>query len=70
MAAIKAFKSQFFNPASKDPQTFLSTQGFMDLLETRAKHFGQLIGASYGEPFFSVKPIGIHDLSSLLLVKG
>jgi bacillithiol biosynthesis deacetylase BshB1 len=70
VAAIKAFKSQFFNPASKDPQTFLSTEGFMDLLETRAKHFGQLIGSAYGEPFFSIKPIGVHDLSSLLLVKG
>jgi hypothetical protein len=42
----------------------------MDLLETRAKHFGQLIGSAYGEPFFSIKPIGVHDLSSLLLVKG
>jgi bacillithiol biosynthesis deacetylase BshB1 len=70
VAAIKAFKSQFFSPESKEPRTFLSTEGFMDLLETRAKHFGQLVGASYGEPFFSIKPIGIHDLSSLLLVKG
>jgi len=70
VAAIKAFKSQFHNPESKDPGTFLSTERFMDFLETRAKYFGHLIGARYGEPFFSVKPLGCHDLFSLLLVKG
>jgi len=70
VAAIKAFKSQFFNPESKDPKTFLSTKDFMDFLETRAKYFGDLIGAKHGEPFFSSKPIGITDLLSLQISKG
>jgi bacillithiol biosynthesis deacetylase BshB1 len=70
VAAIGAFKSQFFNPESKDPETFLSTKSFMDFLETRARYFGHLIGAKHGEPFFSIKPIGVTDLLGLQLSKG
>ena len=43
---------------------------FMDFLETRAKYYGDLIGAKYGEPFFSIKPIGITDIFDLLISKG
>jgi len=43
---------------------------FMDFMEIRSKYFGQLIGAEYGEPFFSIKPIGITDLFDLRLSKG
>jgi bacillithiol biosynthesis deacetylase BshB1 len=70
VAAIKAFSSQFFNPKSKDPETFLSTERFMDFLETRAWYFGHLIGTEYGEPFFSIKPIGVTDLFGLQFSKG
>lgn len=70
MAAIRAYKSQFYNPTSKDPDTVLSQKSFLDFLQTRAKHFGHQIGAAYGEAFYSVKPIGVGDLLSLKFFRG
>ncbi|MBI3364766.1 MAG: bacillithiol biosynthesis deacetylase BshB1 [Ignavibacteriae bacterium] len=68
--SIRAHKSQFYNPKSKEPQTILSQQSFLDFVETRAKSFGFKIGAKYGEPFYSVEPIGITDIVGLKMFKG
>jgi bacillithiol biosynthesis deacetylase BshB1 len=65
LKAMMTYKSQFYNPASKEPATFLSNEAFLKMLETRAKYFGSQISAKYGEPFFSVEPIGITDLFAL-----
>lgn len=70
VSAIKAHKSQFYDPKSKDPQTFLSQKNFLDFVETRIKKYGQEIGVQYGEPFYSVEPIGIRDLTGLQMFKG
>ena len=59
LEAIKAHKSQFYNPASNDPETLLSQKSFLELVETRAKYYGQQIGAKYGEPFYSETPLNI-----------
>ena len=69
-AAIKAHRSQFFDPNSKDPQTILSQESFLGFIENRAKAYGQKIGAQYGEPFYSAEAIGIGDLFSLKMFKG
>lgn len=70
MESIKAHKSQFFDPDSTDPQTFLSKESFFDLIETRAKNYGIKIGAAYGEPFYSVESVGIDSLFDLRMFKG
>ena len=70
LAAIKAFSSQFHNPRSKDRETILSGPQFLDFLETRAKYYGSLIGVRHGEPFYSIKPIGISDIEHLQISKG
>ena len=62
IAAIKAHKSQFYRADSTEPETFLSQKSFLDFMETRIKYYGQQIGVKYGEPFYSVEPIGIKDL--------
>ena len=48
MAAIMAFKSQFYDPNSQEPQTPISGQDFLSFLEARAQEFGRLIGCKYG----------------------
>ncbi len=68
--AILAHKSQFYDPTSTEPQTVLSQKSFLDFVETRAKEYGYRIGVSYGEPFYSVEPVGIGDLFSLKMFKG
>ncbi len=61
MDAVRAFKSQFYDPKSKERDTFLSSPDFMEMLRTRFEYFGDRIGRKYGEPFYSVNMIGITD---------
>ena len=62
MRAIAAFKSQFHDPKSKAPQTFISRPEFLDMIEGRGLHFGPLIGVKYGEAFVSKQPPRVDDL--------
>ncbi len=60
-AAIRVFSSQLHDPTSREPQTMLSQQSFLDTIEARARHFGFLIGAEFGEGFVSMRPPRIDD---------
>jgi N-acetylglucosamine malate deacetylase 1 len=62
MRAIAAYRSQFHDPKSKEPQTFISTPVFLEMIEARGKHFGALIGARYGEAFVTKQPPQLDDL--------
>jgi len=65
MNAVRAFKTQFYDPSSDEPETFISNPGFMKLLESRGQEFGYSIGAKYGEGFTVRKVIGVDDIFSL-----
>jgi N-acetylglucosamine malate deacetylase 1 len=62
MRAVRAFKSQFHDPRSKEPKTFISDPKFLEMIEARGRHFGVLIGATYGEAFVSKQPPRVDDL--------
>jgi bacillithiol biosynthesis deacetylase BshB1 len=64
--SIKAFKTQFFNPDSKEPQTYISTENFLRMIESRAVEYGHSIGTKYGEGFTLSKPPGIRSLFDLI----
>ena len=66
--AIKAFKSQFFNPASNinEPETPISSADFWAFLEGRARQLGRLINVTYAEGFTVKRPVGSKDLTKLL----
>jgi bacillithiol biosynthesis deacetylase BshB1 len=64
MTAIRQFKSQFHDPKSKAPETFISKQGFLEMIEARGVHFGALIGARYGEAYITKQPPKIQDVIS------
>jgi len=63
--AINAFKSQFFDPNSQEPETFISSEGFMSMLEARAREWGQRIGVKYAEGFKVKHSIGVNNLFDL-----
>ncbi len=65
-AAIQAYKSQFFDPASAEPQTYLSSQAFSQFLEARGRDVGHLIGAEFGEGFTVQRPVGVREVGELL----
>ena len=67
MEAVKAYRTQFFDPASKEPQTYLSNPDFIDALYARARLLGKRIGVKYGEGFLSKKNIGLTSLDALVL---
>jgi bacillithiol biosynthesis deacetylase BshB1 len=61
-AAMRAFASQFHDPRSAEPQTLLSQQSFLDMIEARARVFGAMIGVEFAEGFLSRRPPRIDDL--------
>lgn len=61
-AAVRAFSSQFHDPDSKEPQTMLSQESFLEKVEARARHFGMLAGVEFAEGFVSLRPPRIDDL--------
>lgn len=62
LAAIRAFKSQFYNPDSDEPETFISTPAFMEFIASRDREMGHSIGAAYGEGFTIERNIGVKNL--------
>ncbi len=67
MASIKAYTTQFHNPGSNEPATYISNSGFMDAITGRARLLGKRIGVQFAEGFVSKKNIGISNLSALVL---
>jgi bacillithiol biosynthesis deacetylase BshB1 len=63
--AIKAFKSQFYDPNSNEPSTPISREDFLEFILARAKQFGRPINAEYGEGFTVERYIGVDNLLSL-----
>jgi bacillithiol biosynthesis deacetylase BshB1 len=52
MHSVKAFGTQFHDPESDEPDTFISQPEFIEYVEARAKYYGFQIGKKYGEPFY------------------
>lgn len=67
MEAIKAYKSQFHNPDSDEPLTYIAQGGFLDAIEARSLLLGKRIGVKYGEGFICENLPGIDNLDDLLL---
>jgi bacillithiol biosynthesis deacetylase BshB1 len=59
--ACLAYRSQFYNPASQEPATYISRPEFWQWWEARARHAGHTIGAQFGEAFHFEGPSPVHD---------
>ncbi len=75
MKAMHAYNSQFGRGESgskiegKEKETFLTQKGFYEWIEARARHYGMLIGAEFGEPFWTQEPVGTKDLFAMVTKK-
>lgn len=65
MQAIRAFKTQFYDPQSNEPETYISNPGFLKMLEARATEFGHAIGTKFGEGFTVRRYPGVKSLFDL-----
>jgi LmbE family N-acetylglucosaminyl deacetylase len=64
--SIRAFKSQFYHPGENDePETYISSPEFIQIVEARAREFGKSIRVKYAEGFTSKKILGVDSLSDL-----
>lgn len=66
MDAIRAHRSQFYDPDSTEPETRLTSKTFLDELESRSRYFGSLISTAAGEPFYVREALNIEDPIGLL----
>lgn len=65
MRAIAAFKTQFYNPNSNEPQTPISSKEFWELLKGKAQLMGRYASFELGEGFIQSRPTGIEEFDIL-----
>lgn len=63
---IQAFKTQFFDPNSKEPQTPISGEDFLDFIKSRMREFGRPAGMKFAEGFTVERFIGVDNLIDLI----
>ncbi len=66
VASIRAYRSQFFDPTSNEPGTYISSPEFMQFIEARGQEMGHAIGVKYGEGFTKERHLGVSDLFGLI----
>jgi bacillithiol biosynthesis deacetylase BshB1 len=64
--AIKAFKTQFFDPNSEEPETYISSPAFLKMVESRALEFGHALGVKHGEGYTTRRYLGVDNLFDLV----
>jgi bacillithiol biosynthesis deacetylase BshB1 len=65
MEAVFAYKTQFYDENSKEPETPISSKNFTDSIKYRARDMGRLIGAEYGEGFNVERLPAVNSLFDL-----
>ena len=66
LESIRAYKSQFYDPNSKDPETPISSKNALDSLWYRNSNFGRLIGTEAGEGFTTERYPGVDSIFDLI----
>ncbi|WP_111307398.1 bacillithiol biosynthesis deacetylase BshB1 [Confluentibacter sediminis] len=65
LSAVFAYKTQFYDETSKEPQTPISSKNFADSVRYRANDLGRLIGVEYGEGFTVERHVAVDSLFNL-----
>lgn len=68
LKAIQAYGTQFHNPELDEPQTYISTPGYLDSVIYRHKMFGKMIGVDHAEGFVTEKMIGIKSFDAFIQI--
>ena len=66
MKAILAYGSQFYDEKSKEPETPISSQQFLDTIQFRAADLGRMIGVAYAEGFTTQRQLAVAQISGLI----
>jgi bacillithiol biosynthesis deacetylase BshB1 len=64
--AILAFRSQFHaKKAAKESKVFLAIDQLEEEMNQLARHYGQMVGVKYGEPFLQKELMKVEDIVKL-----
>ncbi len=66
VAAVLAYKSQFFNADSKEPASPISSKIFLESITYRAQDLGRLIGVEFAEGYTSERYVAVNSLDKLM----
>jgi bacillithiol biosynthesis deacetylase BshB1 len=65
MEAVLAYKTQFFDPTSEEPETPISSKNFTESVRYRARNLGRLVGCEYAEGFTVERCPAVESLLDL-----
>lgn len=65
MESVLAYKTQFFDPESKEPETPISSKNFTDSIDYRARNLGRLIGVEHAEGYTVERCVAVDSLFDL-----
>jgi bacillithiol biosynthesis deacetylase BshB1 len=65
MEVIKAYRSQFFNPGSSEPETAISSKEFLEFIRGRSMEMGRKIHVHHAEGFTVERVPGVKSLLDL-----
>lgn len=63
--SILAYRSQFFDPASKEVDTPISGKDFLEYIKASMRVMGRYVGVPYAEGFKVERPAGVNNLLDL-----
>lgn len=66
MQAIKAFKSQFYDPDSKEPESPISVKNFLEVVKGKMGLHGRDAGFEFAEGFTVERAPGVKNLFNLI----
>jgi len=67
LEACMAFKTQFYDPKSTEPETPITSKDFYESLTYRAQDLGRLSGVTYAEGFTTEKLIAMKNFDGIVL---
>ena len=65
MESVLAYKTQFYDSKSDEPETPISSKNFIDSVKYRARDLGRLIGTDFGEGFTVERYPAVNSLYDL-----
>ncbi|MFD1064331.1 bacillithiol biosynthesis deacetylase BshB1 [Winogradskyella litorisediminis] len=65
MNSVKAYKTQFYDPKTNEPETPITSKNFIDSITYRASNLGRLIGTDYAEGFTTERYAAVNSLYDL-----
>lgn len=66
LEAVFAYKSQFYDVNSEEPETPISSKNTMESLSYRNQNLGRLIGTDFAEGFTVERPVAVKMLGDLI----